>query len=42
VYLFQSRIMNASSTQERRGPYQSRKSYRVNARQSSCASVSWP
>ncbi len=42
VYFFQSKIMNASSTQEQHGPSQSRKSCTENARQSSCASASWP
>ena len=42
VYLFQSRIMNASSTQERHGPSQSSISCTVNARQSSCTSVLRP
>ncbi len=42
VCLFQSRIMNASSTQELHDPSQSRKSCTVNARQSLCISASRP
>ena len=42
VCLFRSKIMNASSTQERHGPSQSRKSCTENARQSLCVSASRP